>query len=130
MSALTSDRDITFFAETNFRGERRRFGIRRADRRAHMYLVGRTGMGKSTLLETLIASDIDAANGFAVLDPHGDLAAKVRDYALAIRADDVIDFDPADHPIGYNPLCVSDPSRRYLAVSGIIAALRKIWSES
>ena len=78
MPSPDRDDDITFFAETDYRNERRRFGIRRRDRRAHMYLIGRTGMGKSTLLETLIVSDLMAGNGLALLDPHGDLAAKVR----------------------------------------------------
>lgn len=129
---LLPDRDdeITFFAETDHRGERRRFGIRRRDRRAHMYLIGRTGMGKSTLLETLIVSDLRAGNGLALLDPHGDLAAKVRAQVPEERVVDLIDFDPAERPIGYNPLRAPDPSRRYLVASGLISAFRKVWSES
>jgi DNA helicase HerA-like ATPase len=126
------DRDdmITFFAETDYRGERRRFGIRRRDRRVHMYLIGRTGMGKSTLLETLIVSDLRAGNGLALLDPHGDLAAKVRSQVPKERARELIDFDPAEWPIGYNPLRAPDPARRYLVASGLISAFRKVWSES
>jgi hypothetical protein len=124
------DDDITFFAETDFRGVRRRFGIRRADRRNHMLILGRTGMGKSTLLEGLIASDLRAGNGLLLLDPHGDLAERVRRAAAAIRADDLIDFDPAHQPVGYNPLWVEDSERRYLAVAGLVAAFRKIWEES
>src|SRR5712692_7915030 len=108
---MPSDRDITYFAETAYRNERKRFGIRRRDRRAHMYILGRTGMGKSTLLETLIASDLAAGNGLAVLDPHGDLAGAVRSRAEQGRRDDVINFDPAEKPIGYNPLTVCDPAR-------------------
>ncbi len=129
MSFSDRDQEITYFAETNHRNELRRFGIRRADRRAHMYLIGRTGMGKSTLLATLIASDIVAGNGFALLDPHGDLAGRVRRQAAESRIDDLVDFDPARTPVGYNPLFVNDPSRRYLVVSGIISAFRKVWSE-
>jgi type IV secretory pathway VirB4 component len=72
-----TDQDITVFAETNFRNERKRFGIKRADRRSHMYLVGKTGMGKSTLMENMIYSDLRAGEGLAVIDPHGDLAQKV-----------------------------------------------------
>lgn len=126
---MPSDRDITFFGETNYRGERRRFGIRRQDRRSHMYVVGRTGMGKSTLLETLMASDVDAGNGFALLDPHGDLAVKVLERVRQTRATDLINFDPAVRPVPYNPLRVADPSRRYLVASGLISAFRKVWSE-
>jgi hypothetical protein len=128
MSVPGRDHEITYFAETNYRNQRKRFGIRRRDRRAHMYL-GRTGMGKSTLLETLIASDVRAGNGLALLDPHGDLAASVKARIPETRLGDVIDFDPAEHAIGYNPLFVPDPARRYLTVSGIISAFRKVWSE-
>src|SRR5688572_26433276 len=105
-------RDITYFALTNYRNERRRFGIHRQDRWAHMHILGRTGMGKSTLLETLMASDIDAGNGFALLDPHGDLATKIRERARESRATDVIDFDPAAHPSPYNPLRLATPANR------------------
>src|SRR5438067_1642380 len=124
---MPSDHDITYFAETTYRNERKRFGIYRRDRRAHTYILGRTGMGKSTLLETLIASDIASGNGFAVLDPHGDLADAVLKRAEAERRDDLIVFDPAAHPVGYNPLRVTDPARRYHAASGIISAFRNIW---
>ena len=66
-----TDKDITFFAETDWRGQQKPFGIKRKDRRAHMYLLGKTGMGKSTLLQTLIASDLQRGERLAVLDPHG-----------------------------------------------------------
>ncbi len=127
---MASDQDITYFAETTYRNDRTRFGIYRRDRRAHMYLIGRTGMGKSTLLETLIVSDLRAGNGLALLDPHGDLAAKVRAQVPEERIRDLVDFDPAERPIGYNPLRAPDPSRRYLVASGLISAFRKVWSES
>jgi hypothetical protein len=130
MEPLDRDGAITFFAETNFRGERRRFGIRPRDRRAHLYILGRTGMGKSTLLETLIASDLRAGEGLALLDPHGDLAMSVRGRAEALRRTDLIDFAPAERPVAYNPLRVETPSQRYLVVSGIVSAFRKVWSDS
>jgi hypothetical protein len=71
------DNQLTVFAESDFRNVRRRFGIKRDDRRYHMHVVGKTGMGKSTLLQTLIAADIRAGNGLALIDPHGDLAGDV-----------------------------------------------------
>jgi len=75
------DEEITFFGETDFRGKRERFGVRRKDRRHHMHIIGKTGMGKSTLLRTLIASDLKEGNGLALVDPHGDLAeAVIRDF--------------------------------------------------
>lgn len=124
------DRGITFFAETDFRGERKRFGIRRHDRRAHMYVIGRTGVGKSTLLETLMVADLAAGNGFALLDPHGDLAASVRARMSPGRASALIDFDPAERSIAYNPLRTDNPARRYLVAAGLVSAFRKVWSES
>ena len=77
MAKDSSDSRITLFARTDFRDHRKIFGIRQADRRAHMYLIGKTGTGKSTLLETLIAQDVRDGQGLALLDPHGDLAERV-----------------------------------------------------
>jgi hypothetical protein len=130
MAHLPSEDEITFFAETDFRGERRRFGIRRTDRRSHMLVLGRTGMGKSTLLETLIASDLAAGNGLALLDPHGDLARSCRGRALEHRGADLIDFEPPERMVPYNPLRLVNPARRYLVASGLVSAFRKIWAES
>ena len=67
------DNRITYFAQTNFRNEEKPFGIKTPDRRAHMYVIGKTGTGKSTLLETLIRQDLENGEGLALLDPHGDL---------------------------------------------------------
>lgn len=124
------DDDVTLFAETDFRGERRRFGVRRGDRRSHMLILGRTGMGKSTLLERLVASDVQAGNGLALFDPHGDLAARVRALAEAVRPGDLIDFDPTRRQVGYNPLGVHDAERRHVIVSGVVGAFKKTWSDS
>ena len=73
----SDDARLTYLARTNFHSDSRVFGIRQADRRAHMYIVGKTGTGKSTLLETLIRQDIEAGRGLALLDPHGDLVEKI-----------------------------------------------------
>src|SRR5437867_3701871 len=127
-----NDDEVTVFAETDFRKRRRRFGIKRKDRRHHMYLVGKTGMGKSTLLRTLILSDLSAGNGLALIDPHGDLADQVISCVPESRGKDVITFDPSS-PRGvvqFNPLGVPDPARRHLAAAGLVAAFRKIWAES
>src|ERR687891_2199699 len=96
-----TDDDITIFAETDWRGQRRRFGIKRKDRRAHMYLIGKTGMGKSTLLQTLIASDLQRREGLAVIDPHGDLVMLVVALVPSERSGEVIDFDPASRPLAF-----------------------------
>jgi len=74
---MSSDSHITFFARINYREDQRVFGIRQADRRAHLYIIGKTGTGKSTLLSTLIRQDVESGQGLALLDPHGDLVEKV-----------------------------------------------------
>src|SRR5258707_1257964 len=98
-------RDISYFGRTNFR-EGKVFGIRQADRRHHMYVVGKTGTGKTTLLETLIVQDIVAGRGVALLDPHGDLVERIHLQIPAARYSDLIYFDvpDADRPIAFNPL--------------------------
>src|SRR5436309_2615945 len=123
---------MTFFAETDFRGRRRRFGIKRRDRRHHTYLVGKTGMGKSTFLRTLIASDLRAGNGLALLDPHGDLAHEVFRLVPNDRQNDLTAFDPSAERgiVAFNPLDVPNSSRRHLAASGLVGAFRKIWADS
>jgi len=122
---------IAFFARTNFRNERRTFGIKRADRRAHMYVIGKTGTGKSTLLETLIAQDIAHGEGVALLDPHGDLAERVLLNIPAERKADLLHFDPiASEPLNFNPLEHVPPVRRPLAAAGLLEVFKKIWADS
>ena len=84
--------DLNLFAETNFREKRVRFGIKTDDRRKHTYVIGKTGMGKSTLQENMIVEDIKAGRGVGVVDPHGDLAEKVIQYVPKERINDVIYF--------------------------------------
>jgi DNA helicase HerA-like ATPase len=121
---------MTVFGETDWRGERRPFGIKRQDRRAHMYVIGKTGMGKSTLLQTLIASDLRRGEGLAVLDPHGDLIQRVAPLVPPSRGREVIHFDPASRPIVFNPLDISHPARRHLVASGLVSAFKKLWADS
>jgi hypothetical protein len=124
--------DLCFFGETNWRNQRRRFGIRREDRRYHMYLIGKTGVGKSTLLENLIASDLQGGQGLAVLDPHGDLVKRVLAYVPEDRRQtDLLYFDPTNprHAIPFNILRDSY-AERYLIVSGILGAFKKVWADT
>ncbi len=128
-----SDPDfVTNFARTNFRGDRRVFGIRRADRRAHMYIIGKTGTGKSTLLETMIRQDIKNGDGLALLDPHGDLVEKVLDRLPENRRADLIYFDVPDRnqTVGFNPLGHVAEDKRPLAASGLIEVFKKLWADS
>ena len=127
-----SDQDISLFARTNYRTARRVFGIRQADRLAHLYVVGRTGTGKSSLLETLAVQDIRAGRGLALLDPHGDLIERLLPVARAVRPKDLVYLDASDtwEPLGFNPLERMPPERRALAASGLLEVFKKLWADS
>jgi hypothetical protein len=122
---------ITPFAITNYRDIRKRFGIKQKNRRGHMYIIGKTGVGKSTLIENMVISDIKSGNGIALIDPHGDLAEDVLNYVPKRRIDDVIYFNPADteYPIPFNPLEKVHPDYHHLVTSGLISVFKKVWSE-
>jgi DNA helicase HerA-like ATPase len=128
----TSNADVTVFAKTDFRHQTLTFGIKRSDRRAHLYILGKTGTGKSTLLETLMMDDARKNYGFALLDPHGDLVQKVKASIPESRAQDVIDFDAADmaQEYGFNPLANVPEEKRPLACSGLIQVFKHLWSDS
>ena len=113
-------------------GNKQPFGLWRADRRQHTYIIGKTGSGKTTLLRNLILQDIEAGEGVGLIDPHGDLAMEVLDHIPPWRTDHVVYFDPADQdfPIGLNLLADVPADRRHLIVSGIVGALKSIWRES
>jgi len=121
---------IRYFARTNFRNEAKAFGIKRPDRRAHMYIIGKTGTGKSTLLETLIRQDIENGEGLALLDPHGDLVEKVLRAVPDKNKGDLIYFNVPDNPLGFNPLEKVAPEKRTLAAAGLLDAFKKIWADS
>lgn len=106
-----------------------KFGIKTDDRRRHMYVIGKTGVGKSTLLENMVVADIMAGKGVAVIDPHGEFAENVLSYVPESRLDDVIYFNPADmqFPLAFNPLEQVDTQYRHLVASGIMGVFKKIW---
>ncbi|HZR82569.1 MAG TPA: TraM recognition domain-containing protein [Candidatus Binatia bacterium] len=123
---------LAIFARTNFRGERRRFGIRTTDRLFHIYAIGKTGTGKSTLLETLMRDDVRAGSGFALVDPHGDLVERVARAVPDHRRDDVVFFDVAEqaHRLSFNPLGGVPAGKRSLAASAMLEVFRKLWADS
>lgn len=127
-----NENSITVFAETNFRGQRKKFGIKPDDRRRHVYSIGKTGMGKSVTLENMIYSDIMAGKGVAVVDPHGDLVEKVLDFIPTNRVNDVIYFNPADlnYPIAFNVFERVSKEHQHLIASGLVGVFKKIWAES
>lgn len=123
---------ITLIGQTNFRNEFNRFGIKRADRRSHMYLIGQTGTGKSTLLANLAIQDIKNGEGLALIDPHGDLVEQLVRAVPEERRADLIYFDATDTrgPLAFNPLSYSQPSQRPLLASGLISIFKKLWPDS
>ncbi|MEA2064941.1 MAG: type IV secretion system DNA-binding domain-containing protein [Patescibacteria group bacterium] len=129
---LKSTDEITFFAETNFRNRREKFGIKTDDRRRHMYLIGKTGMGKTTMLENMVYQDIAAGHGVALVDPHGDLVEKILDFIPKSRINDVVYFNPADiyNPIAFNVLESLNPDTRHIAASGLIGIFKKLWADT
>lgn len=122
--------DISYFAHTNSRARFTRIGIKQADRLSHTYIIGATGAGKSTLLETLVRQDLAAGRGFALIDPHGDLAERV---AAAVGDSVRLVYlnapDPAQ-PYGYSPLRRVRFDKIPLAASGLIETLRKLWPDA
>ncbi|MBT4723280.1 type IV secretion system DNA-binding domain-containing protein [Candidatus Falkowbacteria bacterium] len=124
--------DVTPFAYTNFRNEKRKFGIKEDDRRRHMYIVGKTGMGKSVLIENLVYSDIINGHGLCHVDPHGDSAELIVDCIPPERINDVIYFNPSDidYPVAFNVLEKVEPKYRHLVASGLVGVFKKIWADS
>jgi hypothetical protein len=123
---------ITYFAKTNSRGKETPFGIKRRDRARHMYVIGKTGMGKSTLLENMAIQDIRNGEGMAFIDPHGSTADRIMEYVPEHRIKDVIYFAPFDmeHPIAFNVMEDVGYDKRHLVVSGLITAFKKLWVDS
>ena len=123
--------EITFFAETTFRNERKKFGIKTDDRRRHMYIIGQTGTGKTTLQQNMMISDILAGRGMGFVDPHGEMAERLLHYIPKERIKDVIYFNPADldYPIAFNAIETIDAGARHLVASGLMGVFKKIWPD-
>lgn len=122
---------VTYFAETDFRNKKTRFGIKAKDRTKHMYVIGKTGMGKSTLLENMAIQDIQNGEGLTFIDPHGGTAEKLLDYIPEHRIHDVLYFAPfdIDHPISFNVMEDIGAEKRHLVVSGLMSAFMKLFGE-
>ncbi|MBI4994576.1 hypothetical protein HZC21_02940, partial [Candidatus Peregrinibacteria bacterium] len=124
--------ELTLFGMTNFHNQYIKFGFKRRDRRLHLYVVGKSGVGKSKLLELLILSDVMAGKGVGVLDPHGDLVDSVVRRIPDNRIEDVIYFNPADieYPIGFNPIESVDPLYRQHVAMGFIEIFKKLFGSN
>jgi len=123
---------ITFFAKTDSRGQGVPFGIRAKDRQRHMYVIGKTGMGKSTLLENMAVQDIQNGEGVAFIDPHGSTAETLLEYVPEERIEDVLYFAPFDmaRPISFNIMEDVGADKRHLVVSGLMSVFEKIWVDA
>jgi len=123
--------EINFFGETTFRNQRKKFGIKLDDRRKHIYVLGKTGMGKTELLKNMIIQDIRDGRGVGFVDPHGEAANDVLDFVPKNRINDVIYFNPADldYPIGFNVMENVSEDRRHLVASGLMGVFKKIWPD-
>lgn len=123
---------VTYFAATDSRGQRVPFGIRAKDRSKHMYVIGKTGMGKSTLLENMAIQDIRNGEGLAFIDPHGETADRLLEYIPESRVNDVVYFAPFDlaNPVAFNVMEDVGYDKRHLVVSGLMATFKKIWVDA
>jgi Type IV secretion-system coupling protein DNA-binding domain len=124
--------EITYIGTTNGRPPQTHFGIKQADRLLHMYVIGKTGVGKTSLLETMLKQDVDAKRGFALIDPHGDVSGRIAAYAQAVAPDSLIYLNAPDPqcPYGYNPLRAVSSDRIPLAASGLLETLKKRFADA
>jgi hypothetical protein len=124
-----NNQEVTYFAKADYRNRNKKFGIKKEDRTRHMYVIGKTGMGKTTLLENMAVQDIHNGNGLAFIDPHGEVADNLLDFIPKERAQDVMYFAPfdLDHPISFNVMEDVGPDRRHLVADGLLSAFKKIW---
>ena len=122
--------ELTIIGETNFRGIKKKFGIKEADRRQHMYVIGKTGTGKTQFLKNMAMQDINNGKGLAIVDPHGEFVEEILESIPPHRIDDVVYFNPADmeYPVSFNIMEVSDPRYKHLIASGLIGIFTKIWA--
>jgi len=123
--------EITYFGVTTFRNLRKRFGIKTDDRRRHVYVVGKTGMGKTEMLVNMAIQDIQAGRGVGFIDPHGEAAERLLDFIPSNRVNDVIYFNPADldFPIAFNVMEKVESEHRHLVASGLMGVFKKIWPD-
>ncbi|OGG03043.1 hypothetical protein A2W14_07270 [Candidatus Gottesmanbacteria bacterium RBG_16_37_8] len=135
VSADLSDiekKEINFFARTEYKNQLTTFGIKRDDRRKHMYIIGKTGTGKSTLIANMAINDMRNKEGVCVIDPHGDLSEILLDFVPSFRLNDIVYLEPFDqnNPFWMNPLEVKNPVHKELIASGIVSIFSKLYAYS
>ncbi|MFM2224729.1 MAG: hypothetical protein RJA07_931 [Bacteroidota bacterium] len=126
-----NDHAITYIGKTNFRNSNQKFGIKDQDRLQHLYVIGKSGTGKSTLLKQMALSDIHRGNGLCVIDPHGDVAKELLQQIPESRKTDLIYFDATSkNPLAFNPLYNIPQNYHHLVAAGLISTFKKIWADS
>ena len=131
---MTEDqkKEINFFAKTDFKNKEQIFGVTSRDRGKHIYIMGKTGAGKSTLIANMAIDDIRKDRGIGIIDPHGDLCETVLDFIPKRRLNDVVYLEPFDteRPFSLNVLEAGDQQHRHLVASGIVSIFSKLYSNS
>ncbi len=129
---LPENRDLTYIGYTTYRGQNQLFGIKRKDRRQHMYILGKSGTGKSVLMSNMMMQNIINGEGVCVVDPHGELVEGVLQSIPPHRMKDVVYFNPADtdYHIGFNVLELVDSKYKHLVASGLMGIFTKIWANA
>ena len=129
---INSMENVTHIGITNYQNKHLRFGIKQQDRSGHIYCIGKTGVGKSTLLLNMAISDIVHGNGIGIIDPHGDISQIVLGHIPKERINDIIYFNPSDSkfPVSFNPLTDLNSSNHHLVASNLVGTLKKMWIDS
>ena len=132
MATINEAEKVTYFALTDSRNKKIPFGIKAKDRTKHTYIIGKTGMGKSTVLENMAVQDIQSGNGIAFVDPHGKSAELLLEYVPESRMKDVLYIAPfdTDFPVSFNVMEDVGVNKRHLVVNGLMSAFKKIWVDA
>lgn len=129
---MSNENKVTYFAQADYRNKLTPFGIKAEDRTRHVYVIGKTGMGKSTLLENMAVQDLRNGEGMAFIDPHGSTAELLLDYVPEDRINDVVYFAPfdTDYPVAFNIMEDVGHDKRHLVANGLMSAFKKIWVDA
>ena len=132
LSDIPINKELTYLGLSTYRDRNQLFGIKRKDRRQHVYVLGKSGTGKSVLLFNMIIQNIFNGDGVCVVDPHGELIESVLSAIPPHRLKDVIYFNPADadYHVGFNVLELIDPKYKHLVASGLMGIFTKIWANA
>ncbi len=132
LKEIPKNRELTYIGNTTFRDKNVLFGIKRKDRRQHVYILGKSGTGKSALMFNMIIQNIENGDGVCMVDPHGENVEAILSAIPPHRMKDVVYFNPADteHHIGFNVLELVDPKYKHLVASGLMGIFTKIWANA